>query len=105
MARTEKEFLNTMETYIKITQDRLKDGRIIDAHDELGTMLKMTQQRLREVEGDAPWEEIKQRYEKAVKSHPWASTRSLAQMVEDQAAANETAEKMLREPYEKEENK
>lgn len=105
MARTEKEFLNTMETYIKITQDRLKDGRIIDAHDELGTMLKMTQQRLREVEGNAPWEEIKGKYEKAVKSHPWASTRSLEQMVEDQAAANETAEKMLREPYTKEENK
>lgn len=53
--RTEKEFLNTLDTYIKVTIDRLKDGRIIDAHEELTVMLKMTEQRVAEVEGKAPW--------------------------------------------------
>ena len=59
MARTEKDFLNTLETYIKITQDRLRDGRIIDAHDELGLIEVMIDQRRQEVEGTAPWEKIR----------------------------------------------
>lgn len=55
MARTEKDFLNTLETYVKITQDRLRDGRIIDAHDELGLIEVMIDQRRQEVEGTAAW--------------------------------------------------
>ena len=55
MARSEKEFLNTMQTYIMVTQDRLRGGRIIDANEELNLMLTMTRQRLQEVEGTAPW--------------------------------------------------
>ena len=57
--RTEKDFLNTLETYVKITQDRLRDGRIIDAHDELGLIEVMIDQRRQEVEGTAPWEKIR----------------------------------------------
>jgi hypothetical protein len=60
MARTEKDFLNTLETYVKITQDRLRDGRIIDAHDELGLIETMIDQRRQEVEGTAPWEKIRE---------------------------------------------
>lgn len=59
MARTEKDFLNTLETYVKITQDRLRDGRIIDAHDELGLIEVMIDQRRQEVEGTAAWEKIR----------------------------------------------
>lgn len=55
MARTEKDFLNTFETYIKVTKDRLKDGRIIDAYDELSVMQTMVAQRIAEVEGKAVW--------------------------------------------------
>ncbi len=55
MARTEKDFLNTFETYIKVTKDRLKDGRIIDAYDELSIMQTMVAQRIAEVEGKAVW--------------------------------------------------
>lgn len=63
MARTEKDFLNTLETYVKITQDRLRDGRIIDAHDELGLIEIMIDQRRQEVEGTAPWEKIRAKAE------------------------------------------
>ena len=59
MSRTEKDFLNTLETYVKITQDRLRDGRIIDAHDELGLIEVMIEQRRQEVEGTAAWEKIR----------------------------------------------
>lgn len=64
MARTEKDFLNTLETYVKITQDRLRDGRIIDAHDELGLIEVMIDQRRQEVEGTAPWEKIQEKVER-----------------------------------------
>ena len=61
MARTEKDFLNTLETYVKITQDRLGNGRIIDAYDELGLIEVMIDQRRQEVEGTAPWEQIREK--------------------------------------------
>lgn len=83
MARTEKDFLNTFETYIKVTKDRLKDGRIIDAYDELSVMQTMVAQRIAEVEGKAVWvtmdprvtdmgelaEECKAIWEKATENH------------------------------------
>ena len=53
--RTEKDFLNTLETYVKITQDRLRDGRIIDAHEELGLIELMIEQRQQEINGTAAW--------------------------------------------------
>ena len=38
MARTEKDFLNTFETYIKVTKDRLKKaaGKVIDKENYFG---------------------------------------------------------------------
>ena len=88
MARTEKDFLNTLETYVKITQDRLRDGRIIDAHDELQIIEKMISQRKDEVNGTAAWENIREKAEptlEALKEHPWKSHYSLEEMVERQA--------------------
>lgn len=104
MARTEKDFLNTLETYVKITQDRLRDGRIIDAHDELGLIEIMIDQRRQEVEGAAPWEKIREKTEptlEALKEHPWKSHYSLEEMIERQVepeedrCADEVAEEIL----------
>ena len=53
--KTEKEHLDTMETYIKVTMSRLRDGRIIDGYKELETMLAMTTNRKMEIAGTAPW--------------------------------------------------
>ena len=53
--KTEKEHLDTMETYIKVTMARLRDGRIIDGYKELETMLTMTTHRKLEITGKAPW--------------------------------------------------
>ena len=53
--KTEKEHLDTMETYIKVTMARLRDGRIIDGYRELETMLAMTTDRKMEIAGKAPW--------------------------------------------------
>lgn len=53
--KTEKEHLDTMETYIKVTMSRLRDGRIIDGYKELETMLAMTTNRKLEITGNAPW--------------------------------------------------
>lgn len=53
--KTEKEHLDTMETYIKVTMSRLRDGRIIDGYKELETMLAMTSNRKMEIAGKAPW--------------------------------------------------
>ena len=92
MARTEKDFLNTLETYIKITQDRLRDGRIIDAHDELGLIEVMIDQRRQEVEGIAPWEKIQEKAQptlEGLKEHPWKSHYSLEELVERQAQLEE----------------
>lgn len=47
--------MNTLDTYIKVTKDRLKDGRIIDAYDELAVMQVMAEQRIKEIEGKAAW--------------------------------------------------
>lgn len=87
MARTEKDFLNTLETYVKITQDRLRDGRIIDAHDELGLIETMIDQRRQEVEGTAAW--VQKVDLKEYLRHPWESHYSLAEMVERQAEPEE----------------
>ena len=81
MARTEKDFLNTLETYIKITQDRLRDGRIIDAHDELGLIGTMIDQRRQEVEGTAPWDK---------------SGREVKKQAEANRCANEIANEILK---------
>lgn len=106
MARTEKDFLNTMETYVKITHDRLRDGRIIDTHEELDLIEKMINQRQQEITGKAKWltperqtanelgEEMlshprtKETLE-ALKEHPWKSRYSLEEMVERQAEGGE----------------
>ena len=92
MARTEKEFLNTLETYVKITQDRLRDGRIIDAHDELGLIEVMIDQRRQEVEGTAAWEQVREKAQptlEALKEHPRKSHYSLEELVERQAQLEE----------------
>ena len=105
MARTEKDFLNTLETYIKITQDRLRDGRIIDAHDELGLIEVMIDQRRQEVEGTAPWEKIQEKAQptlEGLKEHPWKSHYSLAEMVEKQAEENRCADEIANEIIEEE---
>lgn len=105
MARTEKDFLNTLETYVKITQDRLRDGRIIDAHDELGLIEVMIDQRRQEVEGTAAWERIQEKAQptlEALKEHPWKSHYSLEEMVERQAEANRCANEIANEVIEEE---
>lgn len=105
MARTEKDFLNTLETYVKITQDRLRDGRIIDAHEEVELMLTMVNQRIQEVEGTAPWEKIREKAEptlEALKEHPWKSQYSLEEMCEMQAEANRCADEIANEVLEEE---
>lgn len=81
--RHERDFLETLQTYVKVTQARLKDGRIIDAHEELQVIEKMISQRKEEVNGTAAWEsiaEVKEFLEKA-------------EMVEEQACAPEIGEK------------
>ena len=106
MARTEKDFLNTLKTYVKITHDRLRDGRIIDTHEELDLIEKMINQRQQEITGKAKWltperqtanelgEEMlshprmKETLE-ALKEHPWKSHYSLEEMVERQAEGGE----------------
>lgn len=88
MARTEKDFLNTLETYLKITADRLRDGRIIDAHEEVELMLTMVNQRIQEVEGTASWDKIQEKAQptlEALKEHPWKSCYSLEELAERQA--------------------
>ena len=78
MARTEKDFLNTIETYVKVTQARLRDGRIIDANEELQFIEKMISQRKDEVNGTAAWENIRE--------------KALKEMMEEQACAPEIGE-------------
>lgn len=88
MTRTEKDFLNTLETYVKITQDRLRDGRIIDAHEELGLIEVMIDQRRQEVEGTASWDKIQEKAQptlEALKEHPWKSYYTLEELAERQA--------------------
>ena len=100
MARTEKDFLNTLETYVKIAQDRLRDGRIIDAHDELGLIETMIDQRRQEVEGTAPWEKIQEKAQptlEALKEHPWKSHYSLEELVERQAEGEDEITKGIEE--------
>ena len=117
MARTEKDFLNTLETYIKVTKDRLKDGRIIDAYDELSVMQTMVAQRIAEVEGKAVWvtmdprvtdldaiaEESRKVWDKAqptleaLKEHPWKSDYSLEELIERQAEGEDEIEKGIEE--------
>lgn len=104
--RTEKDFLNTLETYVKITHDRLRDGRIIDTHDELQLIETMIGQRLQEIAGKAKWltperqtanelgEEMLSRPRtketlEALKEHPWKSHHSLGEMIERQAEGGE----------------
>lgn len=53
MQKSEKQFLETMNTYIKVTQSRLRDGRIIDANEELTVMEMMTRQRIAEIDPGA----------------------------------------------------
>ena len=89
--RHERDFLETLQTYIKVTQARLRDGRIIDANEELQIIEKMISQRKEEVNGTAAWETIRQKAEptlEAIKQHPWKSSKSLAEMVEMQAEAD-----------------
>lgn len=91
----ERDFLETLQTYVKVTQARLRDGRIIDAHEELQIIEKMISQRKEEVNGTAAWESIREKAEptlEALKEHPWKSSKSLAEMVEEQACAPEREE-------------
>ena len=105
MQKTEKQFLETLNTYIKVTQSRLRDGRIIDAHDELGLIEVMIDQRRQEVEGTAPWDKIQEKAQptlEGLKEHPWKSHYSLAEMVEKQADANRCADEIANEIIEEE---
>lgn len=61
--RHERDFLETLQTYVKVTQARLMDGRIIDAHEELQIIEKMISQRKEEVNGTAAWENISKQAE------------------------------------------
>ena len=53
--KTEKEFLERLDTYIKVTMSRLRDGRIIDGYNELDMLLSMVKDRKLELSGKAPW--------------------------------------------------
>ena len=59
--RHERDFLETLQTYVKVTQSRLRDGRIIDANEELQIIEKMISQRKEEVNGTAAWEIIREK--------------------------------------------
>lgn len=74
----ERDFLETLQTYVKVTQARLRDGRIIDAHEELQIIEKMISQRKEEVNGTAAWEDIRE--------------TALREMMEEQACAPEREE-------------
>lgn len=86
--RHERDFLETLQTYVKVTQARLRDGRIIDANEELQIIEKMISQRKDEVNGTAAWEIIREKADptlEALTEHPWKSSKSLREMVEMQA--------------------
>ncbi len=53
--KTEKEWLDTLETYMKIIKTRIGDGKIVQAHEDTATVLLMIDQRKRELGGNTPW--------------------------------------------------
>ena len=45
----ERQYLETMERYIKAAMSKAKEGRIIDCYDQLAVMKMMTKNRLKSV--------------------------------------------------------
>ena len=59
--KTEKEFLNTLETTLNVIRRQIREGRSQDIDDDLEIISKMTGQRRIEIEGKAPWENDRRR--------------------------------------------
>ena len=59
--KTEKEFLNTLETTLNVIRRQIREGRSQDIDDDLEIIIRMTRQRRIEIEGKAPWENDRRR--------------------------------------------
>ena len=54
--KTEKEFLNTLDTTLNVIRRQIREGRSQDIDDDLEIISRMTRQRRIEIDGKAPWE-------------------------------------------------
>ena len=59
--KTEKEFLNTLETTLNVIRRQIREGRSQDIDDDLEIISRMTRQRRIEIDGKAPWENDRRR--------------------------------------------
>lgn len=59
--KTEKEFLNTLETTLSVIRRQIREGRSQDIDGDLEIISRMTRQRRIEIEGKAPWENDRRR--------------------------------------------
>ena len=59
--KTEKEFLNTLETTLNVIRRQIKEGRSQDIDGDLEIVSRMTRQRRIEIDGKAPWENDRRR--------------------------------------------
>lgn len=59
--KTEKEFLNTLETTLSVIRRQIREGRSQDIDGDLEIISRMTRQRRIEIDGKAPWENDRRR--------------------------------------------
>ena len=59
--KTEKEFLNTLETTLNVIRRQIREGRTQDINDDLEIISRMTKQRRIEIDGKASWENDRRR--------------------------------------------
>ena len=59
--KTEKEFLNTLETTLNVIRRQIREGRSQDIDGDLEIISRMTRQRRIEIDGKAPWENDRRR--------------------------------------------
>ena len=59
--KTEKEFLNTLDTTLNVIRRQIREGRSQDIDGDLEIISRMTRQRRIEIDGKAPWENDRRR--------------------------------------------
>ena len=59
--KTEKEFLNTLDTTLSVIRRQIREGRSQDIDGDLEIISRMTRQRRIEIDGKAPWENDRRR--------------------------------------------
>ena len=59
--KTEKEFLNTLDTTLSVIRRQIREGRSQDIDDDLEIISRMTRPRRIEKDGKAPWENERRR--------------------------------------------